>query len=125
MTASQQRIQHGVLTIGLLIPGDGIARVIGKQGAGLKQIRENTCCKLQVGEATADNSLLRRVSITGFPQGIGMAVGQALMKVSDESNQMTVMIFIPSDLAGVVVGKAGANLKRVREFVGVRLELDR
>lgn len=123
MAANQQQ---GCISIGLQVAGESISRVIGKQGAGLKQIREGTGCKLQVSESTGDTSLPRRVGITGFPQGVGMAVQQALTKIMpDETGQTTVTVFIPPDLAGMVVGKAGANLKRVREFLAVRLELDR
>lgn len=123
MAANQQQ---GCISIGLQVAGELISRVIGKQGTSLKQIREGTGCKLQVSESTGDSSLPRRVEITGFPQGVGMAVQQALMKIMpDEANQQTVTVFIPPDLAGMVVGKAGANLKRVREVLAVRLELDR
>lgn len=128
--AANQLLPQAPVTIGVMIPGECIGRVIGKEGAGLKQIRESTGCKLEVAKTAGNNSVPRRLSITGSPHGVGKAAQQALLKtVADEaltkSVSMTVTVFIPPDLAGVVVGKAGANLKRVRESLAVRLEVDK
>lgn len=113
------------LTLGIQVPGEGIARVIGKAGAGLKQIRESTLCRIQVSEQT-DSSTLRRVSLTGSPQGLSAALQQVLLKAhQDDVSNIAVTVMIPADSAGQVVGKAGANLKRVRESFNIRIQMER
>jgi len=113
------------LTIGVHVPAEGIARVIGKGGAGLRQIRETCGCKLQVNEG-ADWSKKRRVSLTGPVQGLGNALQQTLLKAfQDDLTNIAVTVMIPAEFAGQVVGKAGNNLQRVRDSYGVRLDLER
>lgn len=126
MKTQPQQNASSALTIGLLIEGEYIARVIGKQGAGLKQIRESTNCTLQVTES-APGASVRRVTVTGLSRNLGLAVHQALTKAysSYPDPQATVTVLVPADNVGLIVGKAGANLKKVRDVFKVKTELPR
>jgi len=112
-------------TLGLLIPGEGIARVIGKAGAGLKELRERNNCKVQVQEGTPDPSQPRRVSLSGPIQGCACAAQLALTRAYGRDQPFKATVLIPPTAAGAVVGKQGANLKRVRDTTNVRVTLER
>lgn len=112
--------------IGVLIPSDRIARVIGKAGFGLKQIREMTGVKVNVqeggGESDAES---RRVDISGSTEQIALAFALVTNKAYAGMQGVNQTIYIPQDKAGAVVGKGGDNLKRVREECRVRVSLER
>jgi len=110
--------------LGVLIPAEHIAKVIGKAGAGLKQIRESSGCKLQVQQAADSNGGPRRVDIVGLLDQIVGAFHLVLSKAFPDGNG-TPTLLIPSEKAGQVIGKGGDNLKRARESFGVRLSLER
>jgi len=122
-----QNLASREFTIGLLVEGECIGRVVGKQGAGLKQIRTSTGCQLKVDASNGDPTGARRVTISGTPTVLGAAMNNVLVKVFGDTNNApaAVTVQIPLESAGLVAGKAGANLKRMRDTYNVRTELER
>lgn len=119
-----------VETCGLLVPADRIARVIGKAGAGLKQIREMTGCKVQVQQSADPNALSdpqrsRRVDLAGAIDQLVGGLAMVLAKAWLGEQNCTPTFMIPAEKAGLVVGRGGENLKRVREECRVRILLER
>jgi len=110
------------------VPADRIARVIGKAGAGLKQVRDSTSCKVQVQQQQQQSSdgenATRRVDLLGTVEQLVSAFALLLPKAFPEPVCSTT-IMIPAEKAGLVVGRAGENLRRVREECHVRLSLER
>lgn len=111
-------------TVGVLVPTEHIAKVIGKAGAGLRQIREATGCKLNVHQTSDAGAPTRRVDIGG---GVDQVAGafQLLLHKAFPSTDSSPTLLIPADKAGQVVGKGGDNLRKVREELRVRLQLER
>jgi len=114
-------------SIGMMIPSDRIARVIGKAGFGLKQIREVTGVKVTVQtDADADpDSTSRRIDINGGSEQMAMAFVLVVNKAYAGVQQCEISLAVPQDKAGSVVGKGGDNLKRIREECRVRVSLER
>jgi len=121
--------QSEPVTLALLIPGDSIARVIGKAGAGLKQIRESTGSKIVVQEASANpTSNTRRVDLIGpAANNIGAAAGRVLQQAAAGQGLQTleIQVLVPNKATGQVIGKGGERLKLVRESTGVRIQVER
>mmetsp|Transcript_129940 Transcript_129940/g.363692 ORF Transcript_129940/g.363692 Transcript_129940/m.363692 type:complete len:608 (-) Transcript_129940:95-1918(-) len=116
------------VSLTVLIPGDSIARVIGKAGAGLKLIRESSGgVRIVVQEAGDDRSAPRRVELTGQPENIGAAAGLVLQQAAAGQGLLSleVAILIPNKFTGQIIGKGGERLKLVRESTGVRIQVDR
>lgn len=113
-----------VETVGVLVPTEHIAKVIGKAGAGLKQIREATRCKLQVHQPSDPNSTTRRVDIGGLADQVATAFQMLVLKAFPHADS-TPTLLIPADKVGQVVGRGGDNLRKVREELRVRLQLER
>lgn len=112
-------------SIGVMVPAENIAKVIGKGGAGLKQIRETTGCKLQV-QPNSDPASTgpRRIDVSGGPGQIAAGFQIIAAKAFPDEGNMPAM-YVPADYAGQIVGKGGENLKKVRELTHVRVQLER
>jgi len=113
------------VSLAVLVPNEGIARVIGKAGAGLKQIRESSGAKVRVQQdAGVDPNAPRRVDLAGPAfANVAQAVAGVLRQISPEPTDAAVLI--PAKLAGTVIGKGGANLRTVQETFNVRLSVER
>mmetsp|Transcript_31289 Transcript_31289/g.89784 ORF Transcript_31289/g.89784 Transcript_31289/m.89784 type:complete len:579 (+) Transcript_31289:95-1831(+) len=113
-----------VETIGVLVPADQIAKIIGKAGAGLKQIREAAGVKIQVQQTADPSASTRRVDLIGQTERI-IGAFQLVLNKAFTDGTATPTLLIPSEKAGQVIGKGGDNLKKVREECHVRLQLER
>jgi len=111
-------------TIGVMVPLEHIAKVIGKGGTGLKQIREATGVKVQAQHNSTEQNDYRRVNISGGADQIAAAF-QLLVNKAFTDPSSGPMVLIPADRAGQAVGRAGENLRRVRQECGVRINLER
>lgn len=111
--------------VGFLIPADRIARVIGKAGTGLKQVREHAQCKVTVHQQADAVGTVRRVDVTGNAEQICTAFAVTLQRAFEDAPVVTVALLVPADKAGLIVGKSGENLRRVREQIGVKVQLER
>lgn len=112
------------VAVAVLVPGEGIARVIGKAGAGLKQVREATGCKVHVQADQQGPS--RRVDLAGHLEGLCVAFGLVLQKALEQPMaSISLQCFVAADKAGQIVGKGGEGLRRVRETCQVHVKLER
>lgn len=120
--------ERGPEKLGLLVPTDRAGFIIGKAGAGLKQIREATGCSVTI-EQQADPNGYRRADVHGASSDqLAGAFQQIAGKVfhnhpADQPASLTVLL--PSDKAGGVIGKGGENLKRIREATHVSVTVER
>lgn len=108
----------------LLIPADLIAKVIGKAGAGLKHVRETTGCKLDV-KPSQGHGVPRRVELVGGSDSLAAGIPQILRRAFQDEAQWNFTMLVPTTRAGMLIGKGGENLKRVRENTGVRITVER
>eukprot|EP00927_Polykrikos_kofoidii_P014083 TRINITY_DN16140_c0_g4_i2.p1 TRINITY_DN16140_c0_g4~~TRINITY_DN16140_c0_g4_i2.p1 ORF type:complete len:134 (+),score=15.43 TRINITY_DN16140_c0_g4_i2:118-519(+) len=104
----------GLNHAGVIVPNEVIARVIGKAGAGLKQVREATGCTLDVKPSEAANVLTRRIDVVGAKDAIAHGVQQLVRRFSSDETTVNFTMWVPATFAGVIIGKGGDNLKRVR-----------
>ena len=104
----------------MLVPCDRIAQIIGKAGAGLKQLREMTGCYVHVPRLV--NRLEGRVDLSGSVECLIAAFTLLLQKFIYEP---TCTILIPCERWSPVIGRGGENLKRICEDCQVLARLDR
>ncbi|CAE8657251.1 unnamed protein product [Polarella glacialis] len=117
-------------SIAVLIPTDRIARVIGKTGVGLKQIRESTGARVQVEQnpdatGALPSAATRRVELSGVSEQVAVSFALVIHKAFLGEQTCSVSVLIPADKAGSVVGRGGDNLRKVREECRVRISLER
>eukprot|EP00929_Paragymnodinium_shiwhaense_P084542 TRINITY_DN451_c1_g1_i1.p1 TRINITY_DN451_c1_g1~~TRINITY_DN451_c1_g1_i1.p1 ORF type:complete len:697 (+),score=148.35 TRINITY_DN451_c1_g1_i1:119-2209(+) len=115
------------LIIGVPVPNDRIAPVIGKAGAGLKFAREQSRgCQLAVVQDDQNNPGVRpRVNLSGDPSAIAVAFGIVADKAFTEEAHGPPCVLVPADKAGGIIGKGGERLKQIRSMTGVQVIVDR
>eukprot|EP00435_Cladocopium_sp_Y103_P058958 s642_g20.t3 len=114
------------LSLGVLVPGAEAGRLIGKQGSGLKQIRDMSQCKVQLGQ-TPDSQGNRRCDISG-PTVEHMAsaihaIGTRLFDQAAQQERVQLSVAFPNAYVGRVIGKGGSNLKNIFDQTGVEMKL--
>eukprot|EP00448_Togula_jolla_P010872 CAMPEP_0170610316 /NCGR_PEP_ID=MMETSP0224-20130122/22592_1 /TAXON_ID=285029 /ORGANISM="Togula jolla, Strain CCCM 725" /LENGTH=825 /DNA_ID=CAMNT_0010935679 /DNA_START=23 /DNA_END=2496 /DNA_ORIENTATION=- len=123
-------------SVGMLVPNDKVPRLIGKQGAGLKQIREASGQKVECKPEDAPSgqegpggipraATTCRLVLTGSPEQIVIGFDVAIRRTFPEEPQAEVLLRIPPSWAGRAIGRGGENLKRTREELGVKAEVER
>lgn len=128
-----------LVQIHVVIPGKLAGAIVGKQGATIKALSEQTGCRMAVSSRTAGlggaavvASRDRRVMCVGhFPQCCiaQQVVYQAALQACEGSevepsalSALTAIFWIPKELSGAVIGKAGATLGHIREEAQVKVQ---
>ena len=117
--------------VGFLVPQDRFWRVIGKQGAGLKQIREACGRPVEAKTESAPEGLAGaqqaacRLTLGGTPEQMCVAFGVAVQRAYSGEPSCTTSVRIPAEWAGRCIGKGGENLRKVRMSCGVQAQVDR
>lgn len=107
--------------LSVLVPVDKVSRLVGKQGAGLKAIREASGQKVSVTPEEGCSRLL--LSGTVDQMAVGFAV--AMSRTWAEEPSVAVELRIPNEWAGKIIGKGGENMKRVRAQFNVQTTMSR
>jgi len=126
MTAKRTLMEGG--TTKLLVPATNAGLIIGRQGAGLAQIRQSCNVHLDVLQAQQTPQFFgdRVISLQGSLQSrflAAMTVLQTAFHVDLAFVQLKMLV--PDSKAGTVVGRQGSNLKLIREQSGVHVKLDK
>eukprot|EP00931_Biecheleriopsis_adriatica_P043491 TRINITY_DN2486_c0_g1_i1.p1 TRINITY_DN2486_c0_g1~~TRINITY_DN2486_c0_g1_i1.p1 ORF type:complete len:587 (-),score=137.85 TRINITY_DN2486_c0_g1_i1:47-1807(-) len=115
----------------MVIPGKFIGAILGKEGAQIKQIKEESGCK-SVSATKRETSQDRRVVFQGgldecinAQKAVYRHYTQAAAEAHDDASNVTVIFMVPQGAAGAIIGKEAANLKWIREQTGLRVDLAR
>ena len=121
------------ITMRLCWPNLHAGTIIGKGGAYIKAIREETSCRLNVADAAAQGAE-RLVTIVGVPLSVNRAVELMLDKVEEveaaresvagSAAACTLKMFLENHKVGVVIGKGGAQIKSLREESGASIRVE-
>lgn len=120
--------QEGVTK--LLVPRNLAGAIIGKQGATLKAIRESVGCNVQVTKEEeapqfrGERLIILKGEKTMRQQALERVL-QAAYANEQDAQAVTLKLMVPSKEAGGIIGKAGANLKAIREQSGTNVQVDR
>eukprot|EP00933_Yihiella_yeosuensis_P061965 TRINITY_DN64856_c0_g1_i1.p1 TRINITY_DN64856_c0_g1~~TRINITY_DN64856_c0_g1_i1.p1 ORF type:complete len:604 (+),score=96.21 TRINITY_DN64856_c0_g1_i1:118-1929(+) len=122
-------MDSAAITIGVIIPSDCAGRVIGKGGAGLKQLREQCQCSVDLKqEAETQLEGFRRADLSGpGPDQVGRAFQLLAGKIFGDkpTGECSLSFMIPDSYVGAVIGKGGDNLKRIRNESNVRFTVEK
>lgn len=134
--SQQLFVQQGVDPtegVGFLVPNDRVPKVVGKQGSGLKAIREASGQKVTLNpeDPSADavdsgpnsGATLSRLTLTGGPEQIAVAFAVAVQRAYGDMPECMVNLRVPNEWAGRIIGKGGENIKRVRLGMGVNAQV--
>ena len=108
--------------------------IIGKGGVNIKAIREQSDCKVQVSEL-APGAAERLVTTTGSIAGINKAA-ELMIEVLEEQaagdpaaategeRTHTLKLILSNNQVGGIIGKAGVQIKSMREESGAVIKVD-
>jgi len=114
------------LSLGILVPSAEAGKLIGKQGSGLKQVRDMSQCKVNLSQEV-DSQGNRRCDINGpTVEHIASAIhasGTRLFDQARPNEKVSLLVAFPNEYVGRVIGKGGQNLKDIVNQTGVELQL--
>lgn len=119
-----------------------VGAIIGRSGSSVKQIRQNTQCRVSIasqfqqmmvygGRVKQPDCIL---SVTGVPVKIGEAFKQICERIVEyeskksggaEKKTLSANLLVPHQQTGAIIGKEGSNIKHIREKSGASLNVSR
>eukprot|EP00048_Salpingoeca_helianthica_P022812 m.20486 g.20486 ORF g.20486 m.20486 type:complete len:391 (-) comp7854_c0_seq1:315-1487(-) len=124
------------LTMRCLMSFKQAGTVIGKGGATVAKLRQDTGCRITISEnlgmdqdrvleATGDQEAVAKVFST-----ICTALGEAMhqrptTQASPDQQQLFIRIPIPNSHAGVVIGKQGSRIEEIRRASGAQVMVEK
>eukprot|EP00440_Ansanella_granifera_P072884 gb/GFBE01079095.1/.p1 GENE.gb/GFBE01079095.1/~~gb/GFBE01079095.1/.p1 ORF type:complete len:580 (+),score=132.60 gb/GFBE01079095.1/:1-1740(+) len=113
------------------VPPKFIGAILGKEGSEIKRVlAESNCTNVSVTKREAGPD--RRVVIMGGLEDCVRAQSMvynmyttAAQAAGEDVSDVSVIFMVPQACAGAVIGKEGANLKRIREQASAKVKLER
>jgi len=112
----------------LLVPAMSAGAIIGKQGSGLKQLRETCGVHVEmVQPAQAPEWPNDRVLTLKGQLGSRVNAVEMVMRMSYQagSDSTTLKMLVPATQVGAVIGKQGTTLRAIREQCGVSTQVEK
>jgi len=93
------------------VPGRAIARVLGRGGASINEIKGETGAQLEIERSAEDKTACVRVSARGTKEAINAAKAAILAIVDQVSEETTDTLFIEQKYHRAIIGPGGQGLK--------------
>ncbi|XP_006764483.1 PREDICTED: RNA-binding protein Nova-2 [Myotis davidii] len=131
----------------LIVPNSTAGLIIGKGGATVKAVMEQSGAWVQLSQKPEGINLQERVvTVSGEPEQVHKAVSAIVQKVQEdpqssscgaaggfltaeklaaESAKELVEIAVPENLVGAILGKGGKTLVEYQELTGARIQISK
>lgn len=121
----------------LLVPNHKIGQIIGKEGANIKQLREETGARIKISSGQSAEDRIILLSSKDSSESVPTSAEKALFALYPKAMETNfegeregkrdqypvVKLLVPASQAGPVLGKSGANIKQLRESSGANIKL--
>ncbi len=118
----------------LPVPNDKVGIIIGKGGMTIKSIQERTRAQIQIPPSPDDNDPnVRTLSIGGDTKesvdAAQMEIFMALQSQQQQAQQAynstanAMMLMVPDDKVGIIIGKGGATVKDIQNRLRVKIQI--
>ncbi|UJR10444.1 hypothetical protein I4U23_014648 [Adineta vaga] len=104
----------------ILVPSDSVGAIIGKQGATVKQIKQNTHAKVDVNKSESINSQERMIVIRGQQENCIQACREIYQimyedaKNKNKTNEIVVKVLAHNNFIGRIIGKGGNIINTIK-----------
>lgn len=127
--------ESGLYTEEMLVPTQSAGGLIGKAGAKIRELREQTGCNLKINSECEPGTESRKVVISGTPAQVQHATRLIKAKLAGGANAQPMPAGVPSgdavteemmvqrDAAGGLIGKAGAKIAELREVTRCQIKI--
>lgn len=126
--AQQAKVMaSGGVQMRLLMANNEAGTIIGQGGNNIREIRDNSGCHVNVGEALQGQNE-RVVSFTGSPEQVQGAMNLAITKLEETAatpagEKRISKVLIANEQIGSVIGKGGSRAKEIREQSGAFMNI--
>uniref|UniRef100_A0A0N4WP05 KH domain-containing protein n=1 Tax=Haemonchus placei TaxID=6290 RepID=A0A0N4WP05_HAEPC len=128
------------LAIKILIPSAAVGAIIGKGGEAMRSLKNDHQCRVQMSKSseTYPGTSERICLVKGRVQNVLGVIDVILQRIREKCEGSTssdafdhkgvsrgneVKIVMPNTSAGMVIGKAGINIKDIRETYGCQIQV--
>ena len=92
------------------VPTRAVARILGRGGANINQIKDDTGAQIDIDRATDDNAMTN-VSVRGTKEAIG-AAKTAILEIAEQvGEEATASLVIETKFHRAIIGAGGQSLK--------------
>lgn len=109
----------------LLVPEQCVAWLIGKAGANINEIKALTDAQLSFAKKETSARGLRKCVAAGTVASVAKAVLIITSLLQEHQGSCSIGLVVSKSAAGAVIGKAGSNLKLMREQFGCRVGMEK
>jgi transcription antitermination factor NusA-like protein len=109
----------------LLVPETCVAWLIGKNGAHISDLKGLSGANASFAKKETSSQGMRRCIITGALAAVTRATFIIISLIFLSHGSCTTGLIVQRSAAGGVIGKAGANLKLIREQTGCRVTMEK
>ena len=107
---------------------ESIAVLIGKRGAKVHSMMEESGAKIFISNLQGQDSSTRQIAIRGPPEAIEKAKELIQAQITYAKTNLVARVFervlIPSKHIGHIIGKAGARIKDLEAQSGAKLNIE-
>lgn len=114
----------------LPVPNDKVGIIIGKGGTTIKGIQDRSRTNVQIPQVPdADNPQVRTLSIGGdTKEAVDAAQMEIFMTLQNheqgaQPSPDALVLQVPNDRVGVIIGKQGSTVKDIQNRLGVRIQI--
>eukprot|EP01147_Barroeca_monosierra_P006403 gene6403-283_t len=112
------------------IPNDHVGRVIGRQGATIRQIQELSGAHMDIAKECRPGQNQREVTVSGTPAQVQLCEELIHKKVAGESLPVAqtrtgneCLITIPDEMVGRIIGKGGSTIRELQDGSGAHMDI--
>lgn len=110
------------------IPSSYTGYVIGRGGSTIRKLREDYSVKIYFDDGCKDSKDTTLVEISGGPENVDRAEAAIKQLIHDKESQpepIKIVIPIPVEFIGRIIGKQGATIRQLQKESGAKLTVDR
>ncbi|NXP42261.1 TDRKH protein, partial [Leiothrix lutea] len=109
------------LEVGVRVPRTALKSLIGRRGATIKQLRQETGAHIEVEEEEEEEGGQSLVQISGSPGQVCRARAAVLRIVAD-SAPVAELLRVPQRVVGRIIGRGGETVRAICRSSGARVE---
>ena len=95
------------------VPTRSVARILGKAGASINEIKENTGAQIEVDKTSDGNGSVTHITVRGTKEAINAAKTSILAIADQVGEETTVSLFIETKFHRAIIGAGGQGLKEL------------
>jgi transcription antitermination factor NusA-like protein len=113
------------ISVTIVVGERGVAWLIGRGGANINQIKAISGANVSFAKKETSIRSSRKCAISGNVASVAKAIMLVVSLLQQSQGSNEVGVVVQNNVAGAVIGKAGCNLKQIREQTGCRVGMEK